>query len=218
MRRPSIIVSAKMVWRWRTIRKQSAQLAQWPLTLTALASPNPPWANGSDAVTCDPPASTGTFKIWRKHSHTGASCASAYDSDNSGWTPLNQKFALVDAHISRISHADCKSGTTGMRSNNNFGSSDFFSQNRCTNPGCPTGMPKIFTSKMTRALQVLAMSQHTIFWRFGKRGGGEGEGWHRELMVDIFVEFMIHPQTRRCRLRVEFCHFIEPSVVSPSRF
>ena len=77
-----------------------------------------------------PPASTGTFKIWRKHSHTRAWCA-ACDSDNSGWTPFN--------HIS--SHADCTSGTTGMRSNNNFCSSDF-SQNRRTNPGCPLECPK----------------------------------------------------------------------------
>ena len=54
-----------MGWRWRTILKQSAQLAQWapPLTLTTQRQRR-----------CDlrPPC----LKIWRKHSHTRASCAS----------------------------------------------------------------------------------------------------------------------------------------------
>ena len=108
---------------------------------------------------CDlrPPASTGTFKIWRKHSHTRASCASAHDSDNSSWRPLNQKFALVDAHISRISHAACTSGTTGMWSNNNFCSSDFFSKNRLVVPlecleSSPPARPRPMLSSLSTQL------------------------------------------------------------------
>ena len=63
-------------WRWRAIRRQSAQLAEWAklLILTALASPNLTWG------TCDNPTPVGTFKIWRRHSHTRVSCVSANDS------------------------------------------------------------------------------------------------------------------------------------------
>ena len=138
---------ATIGWRWRTIlRKQSAQLAQCAplMTLTTLANPNLPCVKGNEAVTCDNPTPTGTFMIWRKHSRE--SCVSANDSVNSVWTPLTQKFALVVAHVGKINHTDCGSGTAGMRSINSWRSSEYCSKNHRTNRGCPTAMPKIFTS------------------------------------------------------------------------
>ena len=66
--------------------------------------------------------------------------------ERSGRTHLNQQFALVEAHISRSNHAASGSATAGMRSNRVDCSSDFCSKKLCTNSGCPTGTPRIFTT------------------------------------------------------------------------
>ena len=55
---PETMVSATAGCLWRTIFRQSAQLAQWApsLILAALVSPKLPWKNGNEAVTsADPP-------------------------------------------------------------------------------------------------------------------------------------------------------------------
>ena len=50
---PETMVSATAGCLWRTIFRQSAQLAQWApsLILVALVSPETPWKNGNEAVT-----------------------------------------------------------------------------------------------------------------------------------------------------------------------
>ena len=58
---------------------------------------------------------------------------------------LSRNWPFVAAHMTKINHADCGSSMAGIRSNSKACSSDFCSKNAQTNPGCPTGIPKIFT-------------------------------------------------------------------------
>ena len=98
---PETVVSATAGCLWRTIFRQSAQLAQWApsLILAALVSPEPPWKNGNEAVTSALP-SMGIQKQSETFPHV---CIVGFSESrvHSGWTPLNQKLALVDAHMSR---------------------------------------------------------------------------------------------------------------------
>ena len=86
---------------WRTMFNVSAQLAKWAALLTccALESPNPPPDKANVASTWASSGADGVPKIARRHPQTAVSWRSTKPSVRSGWTDLNQKFALVEPHM-----------------------------------------------------------------------------------------------------------------------
>ena len=73
-------------------------------------------------------APLGAPKSVAKHCHTLPSCCSANCAVSSGLTMRNQKLALVAPPTRSSNDADCKSGTAGIRWNNNRCSLDFRGQ------------------------------------------------------------------------------------------
>ena len=78
-------------------------------------------------------------RIAHKHCHNPESCACANSWTASGGTVRIQKFPLAPAQNNNKSHADCTSGTTGIRSKRVECSAVFLRKNDCTKSGCPMG-------------------------------------------------------------------------------
>ena len=125
----------------RIISKQSPQLAQCAASRdrNALRKPRPPMLSGrlavsfADVVTMSP----FTCNMAHRHCHNPTSWAVAKTSTNSGGTVRSQKLDLGAAQNNNSNHADCKSGTGGLRSKRTECSRVFFPKKDLTKSGCP---------------------------------------------------------------------------------
>ena len=112
---PEIMVSVTAGCLWRTIFRQSAQLAQWApsLILVALVSPKLPWKKGNEAVTSAlPPPSMGIQNPSETFPRVHRGFQQKSESIRVG-PPLSQYLALVDAHMSKSNQAACGSLHSG---------------------------------------------------------------------------------------------------------